>query len=333
VDCPRITCRPCANKSNWLGDKPVCRHGRCTLDGKPLPCYEECLQQSSAQAVSWQAIEAHCRHSCDNQELNEKHITHVYTDLDGTMLTDRGEIPPENLQAARRFIAAGGKLGVATGRMPDSASSQAHSLGANLPLIFGNGAVITEPNGKLIKMEIIRERGDVQAMCRMILRGECKTIYTAWGNPETGDVRVGMNECRPADKPGYGVVRIRARQCKQHARLLSDLPGAVRNPQTIIESGDGPYLGISIAARGVSKAAAIQFVADRLNIPLRNLAYFGDSGNDTGALKMVHDQGGACFAMKNGTPGVKSACPRQTPSDNNHGGVAAALQTLIPDHP
>ena len=285
VDCAPADCPSCSSPANWLPSRPVCRAGLCRPAGRG--------------------------------------ITHLYTDLDGTALREGGGISPRVLKQVRRFRRAGGHLGVATGRLPDRALEQARRLGADLPLVFGNGAVITTPDGKLIRMQVIDNRRDVQTMCALISR-------SAWGNPGSGDLQVEMGACRPADKPGYGVVRIRARRCRFHKRLLRSLPRLVGNRCSVVTSGKGRHLGISIAAAGVDKAEALRFVAHRLGIDLSRLAYVGDSGNDVTALELVDRAGGLCFSMKNATASALRACPRRTGTDNEHGGAAEVLQLLQP---
>ena len=55
----------------------------------------------------------------------------------------------------------------------------------------------------------------------------------------------------------------------------------------------------------------------------------GDSGNDVGAAKWLHRQGGRCFVVKNGIPSLKTACPRHLKREHDHGAVAEAIKALL----
>jgi HAD superfamily hydrolase (TIGR01484 family) len=258
-------------------------------------------------------------------------IKHFYTDLDGTLLDENSEIPADNLAAIERFRAAGGGIGIATGRLPDRAIKYARAIGAQLPLIFANGAVITDPTGAVIRMEAIWDSDDVLALCAEVAKAGCTLVYTAWGNPKTEEVLVEMGACRPATSPSFGVLKIRARRCAGHDALLKQLPEVTRNTYSIVESGSGEYLGVSVAARGVQKAAALEFVAERLGIRLSAMGFVGDSGNDVLALDTMYRSGGLCFVMDNGTPSAKAACPHHTRRDNQQGGVAEVVTGLLRD--
>jgi hydroxymethylpyrimidine pyrophosphatase-like HAD family hydrolase len=70
----------------------------------------------------------------------------------------------------------------------------------------------------------------------------------------------------------------------------------------------------------VSKAAALQIVAEHYQIPLENVMALGDAPNDVGILKLA----GIGVAMNNASDIVKSAADWIAPSNNDHG-VHAAL--------
>ena len=66
---------------------------------------------------------------------------HIFSDVDGTLLA--GWEPPQvNMDAVARFIQAGGKFSLATGRSIALAKKIALQIGANAPCILLDGAVI-----------------------------------------------------------------------------------------------------------------------------------------------------------------------------------------------
>ena len=64
------------------------------------------------------------------------------SDFDYTLTNTRREIPPENIEAIRRFIALGGAFTVGTGRAKASFTAQYAKVPTNAPAIVANGALI-----------------------------------------------------------------------------------------------------------------------------------------------------------------------------------------------
>lgn len=256
-------------------------------------------------------------------------ISHLYTDLDGTLLNEDSQVPAEARKALDRFRAAGGKLGVATGRTPDLLPEILPQVPVDLPIITANGALITEPQGKLIRMLVIRDPESVVALCAPILAGSCKYVYTAYGNPETGETKKVDGVCQPNPDPAWGVMKLRGRDCPDVPGLVSTLTKVSDGRFAVVESGHGEYYGISVAALGVGKDAALRFIGERLGVSLTRMAFVGDSGNDVAAVKMMLDKGGKCFAMSNGTKDLLEACPQHTKRTNNQSGMVEVVDSLL----
>ena len=258
------------------------------------------------------------------------HITHFYSDLDGTLLSKADEVVTENRAAVERFKAQGGLVGIATGRVPESGRRYADEIQANLPLIFANGAVITEPDGTLLRMSGIDNAEDIQAVCAEMAQSECEEIYTAYGNPKTGETSMKRKFCGPAETPGWMVIRMRARRCTHHKRLLTRLTERFAGGKyAAMESGTGEWLGITFGAHEANKDRALVFVMERLGLKAEQMAFIGDSGNDVSAAGWIHNAGGLCFAVANAVPALKAACPRHTTRDHEHGAVAEAIDSLM----
>jgi hydroxymethylpyrimidine pyrophosphatase-like HAD family hydrolase len=256
-------------------------------------------------------------------------ISHLYTDLDGTLLNKDSQVPAEAKKALERFRAAGGNLGVATGRTPDLLPEILPHVPVNLPVITANGALITDPQGKLIRMLVIRDPESVVALCAPILAGSCKYVYTAYGNPKTGETKKADGVCQPEPDPAWGVMKLRGRDCADVPGLVSTVTKVSAGRFAVVESGHGVYYGISVAAGGVGKDAALRFISERLGVPLAKMAFIGDSGNDVSAVKMMLDEGGKCFAMSNGTKELLEACPQHTKRTNNQSGVVEVIDSLL----
>lgn len=274
---------------------------------------------------------ARARDTTTTPTSNPITVRYFYTDLDGTLLDRQSHIPAVNLAALARYRRRGGKVGFATGRMPRHARAFGPRIQADLPLIYANGAVITEPGGKLLRMLVITDPADVRILCAKIVASGCRISYIAYGDPKTGVITMHPGVCRPPDQPGLGVVKIRARICPAGKLdgLTKTLATTTKGRYDIVQSGLGKWHGVSVGHRDVGKSRALAWVARRQRVSLRQLAFIGDSGNDVGAARWLHKKGGRCFVVKNGIASLKAACPRHTRRAHEQGAVAEALDALL----
>lgn len=66
----------------------------------------------------------------------------IALDLDGTLLTDNGKIPEENIKILTKFARSNVIIALSSGRMADCVSPVANILGIDCPLIVYNGAMV-----------------------------------------------------------------------------------------------------------------------------------------------------------------------------------------------
>jgi len=81
---------------------------------------------------------------------------------------------------------------------------------------------------------------------------------------------------------------------------------------------------VGFTREGVSKASAMRTIAAEYGIPLAEVMYIGDSGNDLSALRVV----GHPVAMANSDPAVLAAARTIVPHVDA-GGVAQALELAM----
>lgn len=85
-------------------------------------------------------------------------------------------------------------------------------------------------------------------------------------------------------------------------------------------------LGITQLYQAVKdKAALVNTLADKLNIPLRNMAAIGDDLNDYKMLAMV----GRSFTPQNGSKHLKSMVDRVCETDGGEGAVREMIEELF----
>ncbi len=255
---------------------------------------------------------------------------YLYLDIDGTLVDGDGHIPEANLDALRAFRHAGGKVGIATGRMPDRAWPILRAIKPDLPVILANGAIIMGRDGEPLRISGIQDPAVVAKACRLIDAGGCEVVYTAWTTSEgSGIVKVDSGRCRVPPDQDWLVLKIRGRHCRRHHELLDGLRSRFGEDYLVLESGSGRYLGVSMSAAGTGKERALGLVARNMGVSLKKFAFVGDSGNDVAAAALVHQQGGRCFAVGNAVPALTRACPEQTIRTNSQGAVAEAVSRLL----
>lgn len=88
-----------------------------------------------------------------------------------------------------------------------------------------------------------------------------------------------------------------------------------------IEMANAEATSLECSAQGVSKAVGIAAISRLTGIPVNDIGMVGDSGNDIAALQAV----GLPIAVGNASAEVRALC-RVTVADNNHDGVAEAIE-------
>ena len=102
-------------------------------------------------------------------------------------------------------------------------------------------------------------------------------------------------------------------------RMVSTVFAEMRDSSDIQESG---YGWIGIVRKDSSKASAVRFFQEYLNISSDETAVFGDSSNDIPMFELT----GNAYAMKNAPADIRRKANHVTGDDNDHNG---AMKTLI----
>ena len=82
---------------------------------------------------------------------------------------------------------------------------------------------------------------------------------------------------------------------------------------------------VEVQPQGVDKGSALRKLGEIIGIPLSRMVMVGDSDNDLPALTIA----GLSIAMANGEDEVKAVCDMTTKADNNSGGCAEAIRTVL----
>ena len=228
----------------------------------------------------------------------------VALDLDGTLVGDDLRIRSRTVAAVRAAVEAGVAVAIVTGRMTSSALPYARELGLRVPIVGMQGALIRE-------MPAAGAQGLGRLLYHRPLPASVVHDALAWCRDHGLDPHLNHLErmvipaahSRAAEYVRFNLGRV---------AVVPDLDAWVRHPVTkVISVGNPPtptrllpdaradFAGraeatvshpmfLEFVAPGVSKGAAVGWLARRLGIDLRDTLAIGDQLND---LEMIAEVG------------------------------------------
>lgn len=241
----------------------------------------------------------------------------VVFDLDGTLIGNNGMVDQCIWDAAEQARAAGIKMAVCTGRPGFGVALKvAKRLGPDNPHVFQNGAQVTYTDGRTVKVVALKESDTRQIIEASRATGIVLELYT----PDSLYVeRTTDLSDRHANMIGVtAIVRdledvaenepvVRAQWVvppNQESRPMPQPPAGV-----LVSTANSPALPgikfISLTRQGVSKASAVQQLAEQMRIPLERVMAIGDSAGDIPMLDVV----GHPRIMANATPDLLQQYP------------------------
>jgi Cof subfamily protein (haloacid dehalogenase superfamily) len=255
----------------------------------------------------------------------------VVFDLDGTLVDDNLEIAAEDLRGIEEARAKGLNITLATGRTFQSALPYIEKLGVDLPVILCNGAAIVSPKGGAILYQqnlhleaanLLLEKAfesDLDCLLFTDPFTACPSVYRL--TPLLADFilleglhNVELNnliDIVRRDAP----IKVQIVGDGQVLRAFQDkISGRV--PELTIVMTQSDYLEAMPA--GVSKGAALEKLAEHLQVPMAQIVAFGDSVNDREMLVVA----GMGIAMAGAPEELKEAADFTVPS------VAVGLRGL-----
>jgi Cof subfamily protein (haloacid dehalogenase superfamily) len=258
----------------------------------------------------------------------------VAVDLDGTLLNDSKQVTEQTAGALACLDTRQVRLVLASARPPRGVRQIYRSLRLQTLQINYNGALIwDEPRQtpffhRPMDHELVRRMIDLARDHYEEVTIGCE-ILDKWYTDAYDPAAVHTTETGRFFQPD--VVAPIAEFCTQPiTKLLFLAPPAITNrlEPLLIQGFEGQCTFvrtdddlIQIMHPMVSKAVALQLVADHYGIPMQQVMAIGDAPNDVGMLRAA----GVGVAMDNAAEIVKQAANWVAPSNNDHG-VHAALK-------
>lgn len=257
----------------------------------------------------------------------------IASDMDGTLLNDEKQLPPDFFEVMDKLNERGIVFAVASGR---TYSALEHLFPEpyrdRIAYICDNGAC-TVLDGKPVNVTPLD--GDTY-----------RELLEACGR--IGDLRVvvcaenGVYHINSGDK-FYSEV---GRFYKKHSAVedlsavsetiykvaVCDEAGAMTHGKPALDGIFGARLNVQVSgtvwmdvmASGISKGKALKALQERLGVTRAETMVFGDYFNDVEMLALAEES----FCMENGHEDVKRMCRHIAP-DNNHGGVTECIRRFV----
>jgi Cof subfamily protein (haloacid dehalogenase superfamily) len=255
-------------------------------------------------------------------------------DVDGTLVGTGGVIHPRVWEAVAQARERGIHLALCSGRPAFGlALEYARRLEPDGWHIFQNGAsIVNLATGRSRSVPIPVHW--VETLIEQARRtGEVLELYsdteyavesTSPWSKEHADLLGVPFAPRPLDSLAPPIVRAQWLLSAQRAPDFTNAPHAglevAQSSSPIMV--DTQFVGLT--HEGVTKGSAMRSIAGEYGVPLENVMYAGDAGNDLSALRIV----GHPIAMGNADPAVKAAA-KHTVDPVDRGGLAQALEMAI----
>ena len=248
----------------------------------------------------------------------------IATDMDGTLLNDKGKIDEKIFGMIQDLNKKDIKFAVASGRFYSQLSVNFKKVNTDMIFIAHNGALIKHnKKGKtLYSNNIAKEEIEhvinlnPQLGEEVFLAGENEAFVV---NPS----KVILNELTGVDVPVvildsfnqlkssiYKITYYMAEGVK--ADIVEYLNEKLDDKLELVVSG---YKFIDIMNKGISKGSAIKILQEKFQINQKNTMVFGDYYNDVAMFKAAHYS----YAMENAPEDVKKHANFIAESNNNHG--------------
>ncbi len=264
----------------------------------------------------------------------------IVSDMDDTLLNERGLLSPATVEAIRAAREAGCELALASGRMPCAMRSFARELNVTLPMIAYNGAQLTDPTGE----KLLDGRLPVSAELAHELIVYCEEIGLHIQAYDGDDFLTAEDNefAREYRDSVYGVAHMRVTgkplsQCvdfDQPKLLAITEPDKTQDYLNLLQARFEGRLICAITrpqyiecyAPETSKERALSELCEKLGIDPGEVIAFGDGQNDLGMIRFA----GLGCAVANAREEVRAEADLVAPP-NSEDGVAQVIMRLLRD--
>lgn len=239
-----------------------------------------------------------------------KRIKLIALDMDGTLLKDNHEVSAPTKEVIKKALANDIHVVLSTGRSLDTCYPYAAALELTSYLVTANGGETYTMEKELLDQHLM----PIEKIEKMWSLGE-EVGVDIWMIATDGVYRNGSMPENFADHKWlkFGCNTEDENKLERMIKELSHMEG--------LELTNSLPTNIEANPAGVSKAAALHFVCEKIGITMDEVMAVGDSLND---IKMIQEAG-VGVAMGNAQEAIKNVADFVTDT-NNHDGVAKAIE-------
>lgn len=263
----------------------------------------------------------------------------LFTDLDGTLLNNQSLVSKNTKSFLDKFIGAGNKLALSSGRPLNSILEVKESAGINYPgvlIIAYNGALIFDCDSQ---SSILEKRLPLPYVSFLQAHAKSQGLHiqtytddSIVSSADDEEIRfyrerihlpliIANNYADFLKKEPFKMLAI----SRFHSRLThfcDSISDWASDKVQYIFSND---FYLELVAKDAGKGNAVRYVCDFFNVPLSDTYAAGDAENDISMLKAA----GCGIAMLNAAPKVKEAADVTTSKDNDNDGLALQLNSIL----
>lgn len=256
-------------------------------------------------------------------------------DLDGTLLNSAMRLSDANAEALRTVTERGVSVVLATSRWYALAKRTADRLGLTTPIVCSNGAEVRAIDGS----ELLHLPLDAEAAREVVTWGDDHgwEMFTTIGHSTYMQMRPGVI---PEKLPAGLKVADRHSEHLDEGEALCVQIWQQASVQEVAERFAPKYDGrvrfsfntpvgqphyVVLTHPDAEKAKALEFVREKLGIPLEETIAMGDSESDIEMLRWA----GIGIAMRNSPDEVKKEALHIAPSNDEDGVAWAAVKFLL----
>lgn len=266
----------------------------------------------------------------------------VALDLDGTVFDDQKRISPRTLAAIQAALEQGVLVLPATGRNLRGVPKEFLEMPGVRYALTSNGATVSEiaTGRRLVNLPFDPAQAEIiydavkpfDCMMSIFIEGDAYTSRENAAHTEEytpPELLPYFRSSRHVVEDIHAVMRAHANGIEKFSILYRDeatrdAAWAAATAAAPVEATTSVPLNLELNAPGVNKGRGLMALAQELGLAPEQVMACGDSGNDLEMVRMA----GMGVAMGNATDPVK-AVARYITADNNHDGVAEAIERFV----
>ena len=269
----------------------------------------------------------------------------ICIDMDGTLLSNKHEIPEFNKEMIKKATQKGVKIAITTGRLFASARKYSEIIGVKTAIIAANGAYIREPNSEEVIYESVLSKEQFDKIVNVIKKYDFTVYMNTADTVISEDVIDETHAYKLVNNELDDAWKIKFVEGKKFEDVYEEYKNDILKAIFIYDGEDKRELmkakaelaqfedlevvsswanNFEVMAGGTSKGHSVARLAEMMGIKREEVICIGDSEND---LSMI-EYAGLSVAMGNAIDIVKEKADYITDTNTN-AGVGKMIEKFI----